>query len=648
MKPQIRFEIKNIRRGRTGTTSSVPDLIGGLILQNELNFNLDEEDEIYEAYGRVANSYPYSQINTYSRELTDVPMKVVVLENDFLRAEFLPELGGRLWVLWDKKRDKNLLYTNDVIRYSNLAVRNAWFSGGVEWNIGVIGHTPFTTEPLFTATLKNEYGSPVLRMYEYERIRQVTYQMDFWLDETDEFLNARMRIVNFGKEVIPMYWWSNIAVPEYEKGRIIVPAGKAYTNKDKCVYKVDIPVVEGRDVTRYECIPDSVDYFFEIGKEDPKYIVNVDQDGYGLLQMSTDRLQARKLFSWGHRRASLHWQEFLTENAGPYVEIQAGLAKTQYGCIPMAPHTAWEWLERYGAIQLGQENREQSFEELRDSFTEKLKQQRVYSEMETVLIKTKIMAKSPAKLVYSGSGYGALKNYEHQMSGKEEISTHLDFGVLSGGQKLWAEFLETGILQKQKAMTPPPDFMVDDIYFYRLKESVEKGYNQHWYAFYQLALFYFQKGKEQEAEIAFQQANILEKNPWTYHGLASLYTVQRQKECAVKAVLKGLALLNQDTSFAKEMFRILCLNDGFAELIDQYENLPKEISKESRICFYYIQALSQTGRIQEAYDLLCKDGGLIVDDVREGESIGDIWKHLHKELYETDAEIPWCFDFTTA
>ena len=48
------------------------------------------------------------------------------------------------------------------------------------------------------------------------------------------------------------------------------------------------------------------------------------------------------------------WQHFLTEDAGPYIEIQAGLGKTQYGCLPMAPHTAWEWLEQYGPVQLPQ------------------------------------------------------------------------------------------------------------------------------------------------------------------------------------------------------------------------------------------------------------------------------------------------------
>ena len=41
-------------------------------------------------------------------------------------------------------------------------------------------------------------------MYEYERIRGVTWQMDFWLDDDCSYLKCRMRIVNESTEVIPM------------------------------------------------------------------------------------------------------------------------------------------------------------------------------------------------------------------------------------------------------------------------------------------------------------------------------------------------------------------------------------------------------------------------------------------------------------
>lgn len=37
----------------------------------------------------------------------------------------------------------------------------------------------------------------------------------------------------------------------------------------------------------------------------------------------------------------------LTDKAGDYVEIQAGLGKTQYECIPMPPKCVWSFSECY-------------------------------------------------------------------------------------------------------------------------------------------------------------------------------------------------------------------------------------------------------------------------------------------------------------
>ena len=51
------------------------------------------------------------------------------------------------------------------------------------------------------------------------------------------------------------------------------------------VLKTDIPIVNGVDVTKYQNIPRSVDYFFDIPEEMPKYIANVNKEGYGLLQV---------------------------------------------------------------------------------------------------------------------------------------------------------------------------------------------------------------------------------------------------------------------------------------------------------------------------------------------------------------------------
>ena len=647
MRSQLYFEDMKIEKAELGAPSSVPDLVGGLVLQNSLKFFLSEDDEIYEGYGRCFNSYPYRQYSCYTRQLREEPVKTAVLENDHLKAVFLPEYGGRLWRLFDKDRNRDLLYTNDVLRFSNLAVCNAWFSGGVEWNIGVIGHSPFTTAPLFTAVLEYE-GTPVLRMYEYERIRRVTYQMDFWLGEEDKFLNARMRIKNDTDEVVPMYWWSNIAVPEFEGGRIIVPASKAFTFHGGGVYKVDIPLVGGKDITRYQNIPTSVDYFFDLPADAPKYIVNVDRDGFGLLQMSTDRLRSRKLFSWGKTRGGDHWQEFLTKDAGRYIEIQAGLGKTQYGCLPMAPHTAWEWMERYGAVQIRGQEMEKSFEELRGTVTAEVKAMPQWQEMEQILADTKKMAKTRAEVIRRGSGFGALEAQLREQCGDRKMEPHLDFAGSEEDPGRWAEFLEKGTLEIPDPAELPGVYVTGREFYDRLKKYVDENEETAgWYAYYQLGVLLFQKGEYEAAKKEFLRSIESQENAWACHGLASVYTVEGRKKEACSAVRIGFCLQREDLSYVKEVFRLLVMNKGFREVEELYQELDEEMQKEGRIRFFYIQALAENGREKEAYRLLRADGGLVIDDIREGEtSLGELWRKIRAAGENGEEELPYEFDFT--
>lgn len=647
MRPELRFEKEIMKMSCLGEEASIPDLAGGLILQNNLEFHLGEEEEIYEGYGKRRNSYPYRQYNSYDRKLEEKEVSTAVLENDFIKAVFLPELGGRLWSLTDKKTGKNLLYTNDVIRFSNLAVRNAWFSGGVEWNLGVIGHTPFTTEPLHTARLTLQDGTPVLRMYEYERIRGVEYQMDFWLGTEDTCLNCRMRIVNTGNEVVPMYWWSNMAVPEHEDGRLVVPAEEAYTSIDWNVYKKKIPYVDGKDVSYYKNIPNSIDYFFHIKDEKPKYIANLDKNGYGLLHMSTSRLKSRKLFVWGQNPGSDRWQSFLTENAGRYVEIQAGLAKTQYGCLPMAPHTAWEWLEQYGALQVTKEEQSLPYEELEKLVTAHVEKLIEKNEIEAVLERTKTLAKTEGEIVSRGSSWGSFERKIREYTKDRELSGHLDYGECSQSQKELEEFLATGIFPESEADAIPAEFLNSRVIYEKLKETIDTKNKENWYAHYHLGLLAFYFENREEAEKVWEKALTLSENPWIHHALASLFLVEQRKEEAVGHLVPGVEMRKEDLSYIKESFHLLCQAEAYESLLELYKKLPENIQKNDSVYFQYILSLSYTGQEEEAYRLLMENQEFVPADIREGDvSLGALYQRLYEAVYHKKPEsVPSQWDF---
>lgn len=116
------------------------------------------------------------------------------------------------------------------------------------------------------------------------------------------------------------------------------------------------------------------------------------------------------------------------------MEIQAGLGKTQYGCVPMAPHTAWEWLEQYGPVTLPKHIKEKSHKEREAELTAVLEVGKRTASMEEKLKETRPMAKRKAKLVNCGSGYGALVQ-------RGKWSEHLEFLAVSDSLNIWKHFL---------------------------------------------------------------------------------------------------------------------------------------------------------------------------------------------------------------
>lgn len=442
-----------------------------------------------------------------------------------------------------------------------------------------------------------------------------------------------------------------MAVPEYPNGRVIVPASEAYTNSLEGVHKKSIPFVNGIDVTKYTDIPNQVDYFFNIPTETDKYITNFNENGYGLLHLSTSRLQSRKLFSWGNNDGSDRWQEFLTKDAGRYLEIQAGLAKTQYGCLPMAPNTAWEWIEQYGPIQVDSAITEIPFEEAVAQINSIVSDRLEKQHLETVLKNTRTLAKKESTLCCSGSGYAALENMIREHNGECKLSPHLDFGDVQDSQTEWKEFLQTKKLRIPDISEAPSDFMAEDIFHKLLIETIETTPNENaanWYAHYHLGLSLIWKEKYDAAKQYLLSSNDLQENPWALHALSVLALKESDMDKAADFIIKGLFYQKLDLSYLKEGFKILLITKEYNKLLEIYETLPEEMKTESRIYFDYLVSLSHTGNEETAYKLLTATDCFEVDDLRECEdSIGDLWSELHFKLYGTKEPIPHHYNFSS-
>lgn len=87
--------------------------------------DLPEEERRYIGWEIGKRILPYRIQDGYSRQLEPRVFRSVVLENEFLRAVFLPELGGRLVSLYHKPGGRDLVEPVRMFQPANLALRNA-------------------------------------------------------------------------------------------------------------------------------------------------------------------------------------------------------------------------------------------------------------------------------------------------------------------------------------------------------------------------------------------------------------------------------------------------------------------------------------------------------------------------------------------
>ena len=132
----------------------------------------------------------------------------------------------------------------------------------------------------------------------------------------------------------------------------------------------------------------------------------------------------------------------------------------------------------------------------------------------------------------------------------------------------------------------------------------------------------------------------VKESPWALYSLAILNRDRGDHEKEVELMLRAFALRPDDVSLAKEVLRCLYNNKDFEDLSKVYESMPLKIREEPRCMIYYAFALLDSGNISDAENILYKDGGILLPDIRECETITlDLWIALEKRKAEACSRI---------
>ena len=160
--------------------------------------------------GRVP--YPYFRFDGYSTHPDSVDWKVVTLENQYIKLDIFPEIGGKIWGAIEKSTGNEFFYYNSVVKFRNIAMRGPWTSGGIELNFGLIGHFPTTSSPVDYVIRNNLDGSVSCFVGAIDLQTRTWWETEVNLQPDKAYFTTNTKWSNVTPILQPYYQWSNSAV----------------------------------------------------------------------------------------------------------------------------------------------------------------------------------------------------------------------------------------------------------------------------------------------------------------------------------------------------------------------------------------------------------------------------------------------------
>ncbi|MCY3023765.1 MAG: DUF5107 domain-containing protein, partial [Planctomycetota bacterium] len=634
------------------------------------------EDRRYMGWRTGYRVLPYRLQDGYNREKRPRAFHAVVLENEFLRAMLLPELGGRLVSLLHKPTGRELVECNPVFQPANLALRNAWFSGGIEWNTSHFGHYYLTCSPVFAARLTGVHGEPALRLYEWDRVKCFPWQVDLHLPPGSPFLFARVRLVNPHDHEIPMYWWTNVAVAEAPGVRTLCPGDTALHGTALGIRLLQLPFLDsspgaaherpGSDITYATNLQKSQECFFRMADGQRRWIASLDEKGSGLVQASTAGLRGRKMFCWGMHQGGRRWQEFLAAPGRAYLEIQAGLARTQLECLPMPAHAHWTWTEAFGLLEadarrVHSANWSEAWRAADAALNAILPQEQLDArDRELAAVTTR----RPDEILALGAGWGALERRRLAVRNEpDRIPPELVFENLGKDQEPWLALLEKGALPERCPGEDPGQMMVQPEWRELLERSVGRSSGppgdqparstcaggDHWLAWLHLGTMRMEAFDHQGAREAWERSLQHRNNGWALRNLAVLEGADDDNrsgpqdvppppsQAACELMRKAWEAGPRIAALAIEYARFLLRAGAYGQLREFARGLPEHLRMNERIRLLAARAALESGDLAGVESVFDHDFAT----VREGEvALTDLWFAFHERRLAAAEHVP--------
>jgi Tfp pilus assembly protein PilF len=297
-------------------------------------------------WGRGARLYPYTFIDEFAQEGENRSWRVVRMDNPYISVAILPEVGGKVWGAVEKSTGLEFIYTNKVLKFREIALRGPWTSGGIEFNFGIVGHTPSGAHPVDYLLRTNQDGSVSCFVGNLDLPSRTRWCVEILLPPDKAVFETRASWFNPSPFHQSYYVWMNGAVRVADDLQLLFP-GTSSIGHNYAESQRSWPIDGQRDLSWYRNNNfGSYKSYFTVGQYKNWFGGYWHEADFGFGHWARyDDVPGHKFWLWGLSRQGMIWEDLLTDTDGQYSEPQAGRLLNQNDHGLFFPYAGDRWSE---------------------------------------------------------------------------------------------------------------------------------------------------------------------------------------------------------------------------------------------------------------------------------------------------------------
>jgi len=277
------------------------------------------EPEIMPDWGEY--HYPFTMLDRLTNVKGYKTYNAIYIENEYVKALVLPEIGGRLHGALDKTNGYDFLYNQNVIKPGLVALTGAWISGGIEWNFP-IGHRQSGFRDTDWKLVKNPDSTATAWVGEIDRLTGMRWSVGTTIHPGRNWVETKVRLYNCTPYTQRFQYWATSAVRATYDYQAVIP-GEIMTGHGKHEY-YHWPVNNGKDISYWKNTAPASSYF-AVESESDYFGGYSPEEKAGMVHVADHNIvRGKKLWTWGTAPAGRLWEKLLTDGDLPYFEPQAG------------------------------------------------------------------------------------------------------------------------------------------------------------------------------------------------------------------------------------------------------------------------------------------------------------------------------------